>query len=71
MFLVLTFEPRDYVINSCYLKHLDVCELKYSMFILASVLFCLPIFLGEPWLESFVRVSRLQAKWRGGRAVSC
>jgi hypothetical protein len=30
MFLMLAFEPRDYVINICYLKHLDVCKLKYS-----------------------------------------
>jgi hypothetical protein len=59
MFLVLTFEPRGYVINSCCLKHLDVCKLKYSLFILAAVLLCLPIFLGEPWLESFVHTSRL------------
>jgi hypothetical protein len=59
MFLVLTFELRGYVINSCCLKHLDICKLNYSLFILAIVLFCLPIFLGEPWLESFIRTSRL------------
>jgi hypothetical protein len=45
MFLVLTFEPRDYVINSCCLKHLDVCKLKYSLFISTVVLFCPPYFL--------------------------
>jgi hypothetical protein len=44
MFLVLTFEPHDYVINNCCLKYLDVCKLKYSLFILAAMLFCLPIF---------------------------
>jgi hypothetical protein len=46
MFLVLTFEPRGYVINSCCLKHLDVCKLKYSLFISTNVLFCLHYFLG-------------------------
>jgi hypothetical protein len=46
MFLVLAFEPRGYVINICYLKDLDVCKLKYSLFILTIVLFCLPCFLG-------------------------
>jgi hypothetical protein len=46
MFLVLTFEPRGYVINNYYLKHLDVCKLKYSLFILTNVLFCLSCFIG-------------------------
>jgi hypothetical protein len=53
MFLVLEFEPRGYVINSCFLKHLDVYKLKYSLFISTMVLFCLPAFLGEPWLGRF------------------
>jgi hypothetical protein len=44
MFLVLTFKLRDYVINSFCLKHLDVCKLKYSLFILTVVLFCRPYF---------------------------
>jgi hypothetical protein len=47
MFFVLAFEPRGYVINTCCLKHLDVCELKHLLFILAVVPFCLPVFLGE------------------------
>jgi hypothetical protein len=47
MFLVLVFEPRGYVINICCLKHLEVCNLKYSLFISTIVLFCLPAFLGE------------------------
>jgi hypothetical protein len=34
---VLALEPRGYVINICYLKHLDVCELKHLLFILAAV----------------------------------
>jgi hypothetical protein len=46
MFFVLAFEPRDYVINICCLKHLDVCKLKLC----CSVS---PIFLGEFWLERF------------------
>jgi hypothetical protein len=45
MFFVLAFEPRDYVMNTCCLKHLDVCELKHLLFILAAMLFCLPRFL--------------------------
>jgi hypothetical protein len=53
MFLVLAFEPHDYVMNICCLTHLDVCTLKYLLFISAIVLFCLPIFLGEPWLGRF------------------
>jgi hypothetical protein len=53
MLLVLVFEPRGYVINICCLKHLEVCKLKYFLFISAIVLFCLPAFLGEPWLGRF------------------
>jgi hypothetical protein len=53
MFLVLAFEPRGYVINIYCLKHLDVCKLKYSLFVSTIVLFCLPAFLGEPWLGRF------------------
>jgi hypothetical protein len=50
MFLVLVFEPCGYVTNNNVLKHLHVYKLKQSFFALAIVLFCLPIFLGEPWL---------------------
>jgi hypothetical protein len=46
MFLVLVFKSRGYVKNICCLKHLDVCKLKYSLFISSIVLFCLPRFLG-------------------------
>jgi hypothetical protein len=53
MFLMLAFESRDYVINICCLKHLDICKLKCSLFISATVLFCLSAFLGEPWLGRF------------------
>jgi hypothetical protein len=50
LFKVLAFEPCGYVINDYCLKHLDVCKLKQYFFTLATILFCLPIFLGEPWL---------------------
>jgi hypothetical protein len=41
MFFVLVFEPRGYVMNTCHLKHLDVCKLEHLLFITAAVLFCL------------------------------
>jgi hypothetical protein len=47
MFLVFAFELHGYVINICCLKHLDVCKLKYSLFISIIVLVCLPSFLGS------------------------
>jgi hypothetical protein len=43
---MLAFKPRDYVINICCLKHLNVCKLKQLSFISTVVLFCLPYFLG-------------------------
>jgi hypothetical protein len=53
MSFVLAFELRRCVMNIYFLKQLSVCKLKHLLFISAAVLFCLPLFFGEPRLGRF------------------